>query len=353
MNLDQFFFTESSDTIVSVTLGVDSFEVNTSINALGGDDKIVVESSLVTNEDSAPPSLTVALGATLDGGLGSNEIDIFASKDDFLQGFRVGLAINGIIKRFNSLFVSADLGIANNGTVDLGSGPRVRNSTQVTPSQVNIRAFGGFGYGIANGFNGKISLPPNEKRSIFLSGVSSGSSTGLANSGIISTGSGADSITGISARGIGLQNSKTNFGGSLSTGAANDVILANSVFNTGTVNMGLGNDRLRIRSGPGYSVANIIRGDGRFDLGPGNDQFTFGGVVSQTFVGNEQIGKVSGGIGSDTVVISEGQFRFSRLSGSTYRVFDANNKVVADIDGFEFVQPASGQAPIAIRDGIF
>ena len=347
MDLDQSFFTEGNDTIDSQSLNIDSFVVSKNTNALGGDDSI----SIFTPQDQRV-ALDIQRGATLDGGLGRNVIRIsgFMADEASNPGFGVvGLFIAGVIKRFVSVISSGGSGIQNAGTIDLSNGSTSSSVAISANQKVDIVGLAGRGYGLANNINARISLPSSEKRDVTLFG-SSVLGLGFQNKGTISTNLGADFITGISRQSIGFNNDRT-----ISLGSNNDTISATSITNQGSVNFGSGADKLRFITGRAYSVTSIIRGKGRIDLNTGNDQFIFGGAATgvDSLPLNSPPGKVSGGSGTDTIVITSGQFRFSRLGGSSYRIFDANNAIIADVDGFELVQSASGFQPVAIRDGLF
>jgi hypothetical protein len=359
MNLDQSFFTEGSDDIDSRSLNIDSFVVSASTNALGGDDTIQIFSS-----QEQQPVLLINRGATLDGGIGSNTISISSIiTDNFTETITesgdvivqnnptfeppalIGLQISGTIKRFANIFSSAINGIINNGTIDLGNGSSASTGAASLLPNVQIQA-SGFAYGLRNA--GKITLPSSQNSNVNLRGAAVGK--GLWNSGTISTNLGKDSVTGVSFRSFGIDNQRT-----ISLGSNDDIIFATSIINNGTIGLGSGVDKLRLYTGGGYNITNIIRGKGRIDLGTGNDQFTFGGAATgvDSLPLNSPPGKVSGGSGIDTIVITSDQFRFTRLSGSTYRIFDANNAAIADVDGFELVQSSLNSQPVAIRDGFF
>jgi hypothetical protein len=344
VELSQSMFTEADDTIIGGSLGNGLLAVNANINALGGNDKIV---AFNVDVPSGIPFI-VAKKATFDGGTGINQIESSGSRfavsdgEDFIDP--IGILVIGVLKRFKALIGQGAVGIENDGLIELSAG--VGQGAASSAGIVSVDGAGRF-HGIVN--SGRISLSPKESSSLRITAQSL--FRAFDNFGVVKSGSAADLISCSPVFGVGFQNYAK---GIIDTGGGSDQIVAPSLVNAGSVTMGLGDDTLLLQ-GPSESKVQLqVRGAGKFDLGGGSDSLVISGLSrGEIDPADGPVGTVSGGSGVDVVRIAEGGFRFSRLSGSTYRIFDANGFPVTDVSGFESVVSDVTGLTTKIGNGLF
>jgi hypothetical protein len=157
----------------------------------------------------------------------------------------------------------------------------------------------------------------------------------MANYGMINTGNGDDTITGIAngGNGVGIGNNGSFTGGTIDTGAGNDTITGSGgrhgIINYSTINTGSGNDTITgtssflgivnfgtINTGTGDDTVNALQGGfggiggirtGVIDLGADND--TLIGFVSENFYSKS--GDFYGGVGNDKILLGDGVYSFN------------------------------------------
>jgi len=190
--------------------------------------------------------------------------------------------------------------------------------------------------------------------------------SGLFNGGLIDTGNGHDTITGIVKSAFGSANNNdfgifNNYSNTIDTGNGDDIITgigATSIANQGTINMGNGEDSINSQ-GKFFNSGNVFLGEGNdsiiadayfssralenynaIDTGEGDDTITSTGVIYNQ-------GIINTGNGDDSIIVEGG---IDDLTGNVYGIYnnggaiitgDGNDSIIAN-EGFQSGSNSSG-----------